>query len=291
MSTDPAFGDGFALWPEALARTVDGGSRPGLRVVDARTGKSARIPSGDRILVRTCVHLPAGDGGGRVGLTELRAVLIGDVLQRVAEWEGLQVVRILAVPDLDPEQVKLLDRAAAALGVHPPVAVVGPSEVRAALQGSVDVHVVASGADWPHGPDGVWIAVGDVGRSSEESGVVEALAGGAGDATALRLVLLSHPYRELARTDPQALSNAAETLRDWRRHVADWAHAPSRPVPDEIRRRVAAAFTCDLDTPAALALLGDVQRADGLAAGARFETFASADRVLALELTRDLGLL
>ncbi|MFS4096902.1 hypothetical protein [Streptomyces sp. AF1A] len=47
----------------------------------------------------------------------------------------------------------------------------------------------------------------------------------------------------------------------------------------------------DLDLPGVLAVLGDVEKATDLPDGARFETFAHADRLLALDLTRDLGML
>jgi cysteinyl-tRNA synthetase len=45
----------------------------------------------------------------------------------------------------------------------------------------------------------------------------------------------------------------------------------------------------DLDTPTALVALGELDKEDGLPPGSKFETFAWADRVLGLDLVRDVG--
>lgn len=59
-----------------------------LRIVDTRTGHPVEIPSVRRHLLSICVHLPVSDGG--IGLVDLRALLVGDVLARTAELHGLQ---------------------------------------------------------------------------------------------------------------------------------------------------------------------------------------------------------
>ncbi|MFF2043595.1 hypothetical protein ACFVVX_24570 [Kitasatospora sp. NPDC058170] len=297
-----AFEDGPALRPEPVGREDGGRRRPALSVLDARTGRSTGIPPGRRMLLRACVRLAAP--GGRAGPGDLRAALVGDVLQRVAEIEGLQVLRVLVLPVPDPGRAAAFDRAAAALGIHPPVAVVAPGDPGTsadpgeALGGPPDAQLIAAGADRSDAVGGVWLAVGPAGTGpgdtsadglGDGNALVEGLGAGAVEPTAVRLALLSHPYREPAGTGPRALDEAAATLRDWRRHVTDWAWAPSKPVPDDIRRQAAAAFTGDLDTPAALALLHRVRAANGLEDGARFETFAALDRVLGLELTREVG--
>ncbi|MFD9593182.1 hypothetical protein ACFWA9_10535 [Kitasatospora sp. NPDC059973] len=275
-------GNGPALRLEEVAREGPGARQPALSVADARTGRSTGIPPGRRMLLRVGVRL--GCAGGRIGAGDLRAALVGDVLQRVAEIEGLQVVRVLAVPEGAAAD---FGRAAAALGVHPPVAVVASGDPDGPLGGPPDVQVLAADAERAGGA-GVWLGVGPAGpdRGGE---LAAGLGSGAVDASALRLALLARPYREPVVAGPRELAEAAGTLRDWRRQVAYWAWGPSKPVPDEIRREAAAAFTGDLDTPAVLALLHRVGAASGLADGARFETFAALDRVLGLELTRDVG--
>ncbi|AKN71748.1 cysteinyl-tRNA synthetase [Streptomyces sp. PBH53] len=109
------------------------------------------------------------------------------------------------------------------------------------------------------------------------------------DPAVLRLALLAVPRSEPARLDPAVLDDAARSLARWRRAVAGWARRPSRPVPGEVRERLRAAWEDDLDLPAVLGVLRDVERAPGVPDGARFETYVYADRLLALDLARDLG--
>jgi cysteinyl-tRNA synthetase len=54
-------------------------------------------------------------------------------------------------------------------------------------------------------------------------------------------------------------------------------------------RRLRAALDEDLDTPTALVTLADLEKDPDVAPGAKFETFAWADRVLGLDLVRDVG--
>ncbi|MEV6833664.1 hypothetical protein AB0N17_03885 [Streptomyces sp. NPDC051133] len=117
------------------------------------------------------------------------------------------------------------------------------------------------------------------------------LSGLLSDPAALRLALLSVPRSEAVRLDGAVLGEAARQLAHWRRAVAGWARQPSRPVPEEVRGRLRAAWEDDLDLPAVLEVLRAVERAPDLPDGARFETYAYADRLLALDLARDLGTL
>ncbi|MEU7411024.1 hypothetical protein AB0B40_17145 [Streptomyces sp. NPDC042638] len=109
------------------------------------------------------------------------------------------------------------------------------------------------------------------------------------DPAALRLALLAVPRSRPVRLDAATLDDAARSLARWRRAVAGWARQPSRPVPGEVRERLRAAWDDDLDLPAVLGVLRDVESAPGIPDGARFETYAYADRLLALDLLRDLG--
>ncbi|OSC53016.1 hypothetical protein B5181_38275, partial [Streptomyces sp. 4F] len=91
------------------------------------------------------------------------------------------------------------------------------------------------------------------------------------------------------RLDPAALDEARATLARWRRAVAAWARQPSRPVPGEVRDRLRAAWEDDVDAPGVLRVLRRVETDPGLPDGARFETYAYADRFLGLHLARDVG--
>jgi cysteinyl-tRNA synthetase len=108
------------------------------------------------------------------------------------------------------------------------------------------------------------------------------------DPLAIRLAMLSFPYHRPADLTEDVLAQARQTLAHWRRRVAEWAQLPSRPAPAPVADRLRAAFD-DLDTATALALLQSLESDDDVPAGARFETFAYADRILGLDLARDIG--
>lgn len=138
------------------------------------------------------------------------------------------------------------------------------------------MHVVAEGGA---APDGIRVAVAPVGTADLPEGA---------DPAEVRLALLTPPRNTPAQLDEAALAEAHGTLGRWRRAVADWARHPSRPVPDKVRGRLRTAWEDDLDVPEVLRVLRWVEESD-LPEGARFETYAYADRLLGLELTRDLG--
>ena len=84
------------------------------------------------------------------------------------------------------------------------------------------------------------------------------------------------------------LADACATVGRWRLRVAEWAESPSKPIPKQIAEAVREAFD-DLDTVAALAFLQGLVSDDSLPAGAMFETLLYADRILGLDLPRDIG--
>ncbi|WP_338776242.1 hypothetical protein [Streptomyces sp. DG1A-41] len=133
-------------------------------------------------------------------------------------------------------------------------------------------------------------SVGESVRAAPPSGqpVGSGPAGGA-DPTALRLALLTRHHNTPVRLDAGVLDEAQATLARWRGAVARWARRPSRPVPDDVRGRLREAWEGDLDVPRVLDVLRRVENEPDLPDGARFETYAYADRLLGLELTRDLG--
>ena len=66
------------------------------------------------------------------------------------------------------------------------------------------------------------------------------------------------------------------------------AERPSKPIPAHLAETAQAAFG-DLDTASAIALLRGLALDDSVPAGARFETFLYVDRILGLDLPRDIG--
>ena len=272
-----------------------------LRIADARTGHLVEVPAAPRRLLRSCVHLPdigtGPDTGTGLGPVHLRVPLIGDVLARTAELNGLQVVTVLTTPELTHDRARALDRVMAVLGIHPP-AVVGAHRPDAALGGPADVHVAAAGTDPDDAGGGALIEVGHVATAppTEDLPGLPDLADlpdptmpETADPLAVRLLLLGRPYATPVTVTGPALAEARRTLRDWRRSVADWAQQPSRPIPTDLLQQSHSALTENLDVAAVLALLAEVAERPDVPPGAKFETFAHLDRVLGLDLARDIG--
>jgi hypothetical protein len=95
-------------------------------------------------------------------------------------------------------------------------------------------------------------------------------------------------YRQPVELTDDMVASAEETAARWRGQVAGWAESPSRPVPAPIADELWSAFG-DLDIVSALAVLRGLTPDDDIPAGAKFETFLAADRVLGLDLPRDIG--
>ncbi|GAB2959968.1 hypothetical protein GCM10027075_69940 [Streptomyces heilongjiangensis] len=228
-----------------------------LRITDARTGEPVDVR---RALTRVHVHVPGDDASA------LRVLLVADVLARALDLDG---VPALLVADPPPA----LRARADDLGIRPTEAAGAGG---AAGAGRQVLRVAGTGE--PSG-DGVGVEVAPV------TGPEAPAASG----TTLRLALLRLPRRTPVALDAPALAEADETLGAWRAAVAGWATRPSRPIPEDARQALRTAWEDDLDVPAVLAVLRAVEGADDLPDGARFETFAYADRLLGLELTRQIG--
>ncbi|MER7715984.1 hypothetical protein ABTX99_03385 [Streptomyces flaveolus] len=237
-----------------------------LRIIDARTGEPVPAAPVRRGFTRVEAHVPGRDTTG------LRVLLVADVLVRALEAGGTPVWALLT----GAEEPDALRADAAALGIHPfedgPGGADGPDASQA-------LHVVREGAA---APEGVTLAVAPVDPARPDP-LADA------DPYALRLALLERHRSTPVRLDATALGDAGTTLTRLRRAVAAWARQPSRPVPDDVRDRLRAAWEDDLDIPALLRVLRRVETDPAVADGARFETFAHADRLLGLALTRDVG--
>lgn len=109
------------------------------------------------------------------------------------------------------------------------------------------------------------------------------------DPLAARLAFLEHRYRQQMNLTWETLTAANGTVRRWREQVADWANEPSKPMCAEYWGRITTALDDDLDTPAALRTLRELAKDPETPAGSKFETFASADRVLGLDLVSLVG--
>lgn len=103
-----------------------------------------------------------------------------------------------------------------------------------------------------------------------------------------RLALLSSSYRQPVELTWDSIAEAQQTLTRWRELVTLAAESPSAPIDVTVRADVLEAFSDDLDTPRALQVLQDFVTS-APPPGCLFETFAWADRLLGLDLARDVG--
>jgi hypothetical protein len=221
-------------------------------------------------------------------LAGLRVLLLADLLARTAELRKLQVLTVLATDDQPPREREALERAVEALAIHPPATRASSDGAQAALGGPIDVYLASQGVRADDRPNGLVALVGAARlyRTSQAAG--ELLAGNEDEPLAVRLALLSFPYHQPADLTEDVLARASATVGHWRLQVAEWAESPSRPMPKQITETLRGAFD-DLDTVSALALLKGLASDADLPPGAKFETFLYADRILALDLPRDIG--
>ncbi|MGW7257954.1 hypothetical protein [Streptomyces sp. NPDC054834] len=261
-----------------------------LRIIDSRTGEPVEAAPARRGLTRVQAHASGLDASA------LRVLLVADVLVRALELGGNPVWAILT----GARQQAELRAAATTLGVRP---FEDGQDLAAGLGEAQVIHV----AEWRGTPSGgaptggasadgaVLVGVAPVTGPGRGTGPAARTApGGAAlegvsDPAVLRLALLAAPHGASLRLDADALDEAGRSLARWRRAVAVWARKPSRPVPEEVRGRLRTAWENDLDVPGVLRVLRWVEVEPGLPDGARFETYAYADRLLGLDLVRDIG--
>jgi hypothetical protein len=251
------------------------------RVLDDRPGSDAAVSVAGAGPLSVYVHVRAAD------LTGLRVLLTADLLVRAAELGGLQVLTSRAFTG-DPESQSAAERAAAALGVRPPV--LPAADVAEEWPGGpAAVHVVDDGAAGQDDRGGILIRTAAA-RLAPDARLDDAAADmlGGHDPLAVRLALVSLPRHEPAELTAGELIEAAQRLDEWRRQVARWAELPSGAIPEPVAATFRAAFG-NLDMPAVLALLNGLAADDTVPPGPRFETFVYADRVLGLDLPRDIG--
>ena len=109
------------------------------------------------------------------------------------------------------------------------------------------------------------------------------------DPLALRLSFLGSRYRTQINLTWDEIAAADKTLARWRSRVRDWAESPSKPMCAEYETRFRETLDDDLDTPAALQVVREVEKDAAIPDGSKFEMFAWFDHVLGLDLVRDVG--
>jgi len=109
------------------------------------------------------------------------------------------------------------------------------------------------------------------------------------DPLALRLAFMQNRYRQQLNLTWESLTAADTTIRRWRERVSQWATGPSAALSAEHLDAMKSAFADDLDTPRAITVLRDLEKDPAVSDGAKLETFLAADRLLGLDLARDIG--
>jgi hypothetical protein len=255
-----------------------------LVITDAVTGRAAEIgpPNGGLLRIVTC--LGAARPRGRQ-LGDVRALLAADLLKRIAELSKSQVLLGVTVADPDEAVQRELPKVIDRYGMYPPEAIGDPAKVRTVLGGGPDLWVVAPGAEPPPAGESPRMAIGAVSPAEPAAGPAEAPA----DPLEVRLALLSRPFHDPLELSARELAEARATLLDWRRNVAAWAEAPSRPLLAEAVRPALRAASADADVAELLTVLHQVHADSTLPDGAKFETFCRVDRILGLDLPALVG--
>ncbi len=96
------------------------------------------------------------------------------------------------------------------------------------------------------------------------------------------------PAHRLAWLTRMPLAEAEAELAQWRSLVAGWAEEPSKPMCAQVQQDLLAALADDLATARAVEVLRGSLALD-LPPGCLFETWAWADRMLALDLASEVG--
>lgn len=247
-----------------------------LRLLDPPAGLIKPVQPGPDGVLRMLARRPAGS----TVLTDLRALVLADVIRRNAEHRHHATASTFLITrgaDSADAGESTFRADAEALNIRP-----------AEQEGSAD--------DLPDGEaslDSGEIAVGSIRiRAGDVAGdgpfTMADLAGRGLDPLALRLAFLSVRYREPMTLNWDTIAEAGRTLQSWRRLVAECAEHPSHPPSGSVTGQIAADLDENADTPAALASLAAMTPED-LPFGTIFETFLHTDQVLALDLPRSIG--
>jgi hypothetical protein len=280
------------------------------RLHDSRTGRPDHITPARRGQLATYLASPAGAGPAGtaatgVGLDDLRAALVADLIRRVAERHHLLVTAWQRDPGIpgtgtsgtgtpgtgtpgedgngdEPRGAAAAFRLACdALNIH-------PAQLSAEPPDPLDVQVAGE----PPTTGGRWLrpaGVRDDGGLPDGGTLPDGLAVRGHDPLALRLALLRHHHQQPAALSQDTLNGAGQVLSQWREQVAEWARSPSKPMCAQYTTDFTQAFDDDLATPAALATLAALAADEEIPPGSKFEAFAYFDQLLGLDLARQVG--
>jgi hypothetical protein len=270
-----------------------------LTLYDAGTRELETIRPGHRGELRVLMVAPGLGDPADPDLARLRAWLLPDQIRRTAEQSKLVPTVCEVTAPSYPGAGPLAEDVRAALNIHPPARIAPASEpvertVEFAGGGAPAFDIGTGDTGWLAGLDVVRYHAAPTGSvTTGPSGDgprrwSEVTAAGV-DPLALRLVFMHRGYREDLDVTWEILAAADQALTGWRRSVAEWANSPSAAMPARYAKAITAAFEDDLAAASALGELETMAGDGDVAPGARFEMFAAADRLLGLDLARDIG--
>jgi cysteinyl-tRNA synthetase len=109
------------------------------------------------------------------------------------------------------------------------------------------------------------------------------------DPASVRFTLARVPYAQPVDITGSVLDQAHTVLARWRERLEAWGRHPSRPIPPDWRTAAVAVLDDNLDVSAVVTMLLALEDVDDIEPGVKFEAFAYLDRVLAVDLARELG--
>lgn len=245
-----------------------------LKILDRASGTLVPITAAPGDVLRVAVVLPSGE---ETLSWAARVLVTGDLVSRILEdFHGTQVLLAVIARDSDIEPL-ISD-----LAVRPPAGVFATlAEAQAYLGTKLDVAVTGTDAEAQTATEsGAIVRVESVTASESYEGL---------DPVTVRMALMTTRYSVPLQLSRGLVVSCQPTLDRWRRRLAEWSRHPSHPMPPDWRARMRSAFDDDLDANRAISLMDDLEDAKTVAPGAKFEAFAYADRVLALDLMREMG--
>jgi hypothetical protein len=207
-----------------------------------------------------------------------RVLVVGDIARRVLEDVHSAQVLAAVITDDHAAADQLLRSG---LMVRP---VIGVYATRAAAEAGVGrpLSLITTPAEVQHELP-VWpqvVAVAPVrapGRCPES------------EAATVRLALACVDYAQPLEVTRSVLERCQAILERWRDRMDQWSRHASRPIPPTSRAAAIAALDDDLNVARVVAMMSELEDIEGIEPGAKFEAFNYLDRVLAVDLTRDLG--
>jgi len=109
------------------------------------------------------------------------------------------------------------------------------------------------------------------------------------DPATVRFVLARAPYAQELEMTKSLLVDSHAVLEGWRDRLDQWSRHPSKPVPLDWRSEVIVALDTDLDVTQVVAVMSELEDSEAIEPGTKFEAFSYLDRVLAVDLARNLG--